>query len=326
MSMIHAPAPSERAEPLTSVKPELDWTNIIFLSLAHATAGLGVWWAVAHFNPWTLALGVCWLVLCSMGITAGYHRLFAHCTYDASVGVRLLALLFGAASVQNSALRWVNNHRVHHSKVDRDEDPYNIHRGFLWAHIGWVLYKDSGELSRVRDLQGDPLVVWQHRHYVPLAIAVGAGVPMALGAIWGDALGGLLVAGFLRLVCQYHATFATNSLAHTLGSRPYDRSTSARDSFFTALFTFGEGYHNFHHRFQNDYRNGVRPWHFDPTKWLIYGLSLVGATRNLRRVTEEKIARARLLALHRPEGSPSAASRGATNAPQRMPQSNAELS
>jgi stearoyl-CoA desaturase (delta-9 desaturase) len=281
--------------PMTRAPRRLDWRNIAFLAFAHVGAALGVAWAVLHFNPWTLLLAAIWMVLCSLSITAGYHRLFAHRTYDAAPWVRLFALLFGAASVQNSALRWVNEHRQHHSHVDRDGDPYNIQDGFLWAHIGWVLYQNrEPELKRVRDLQRDPLVVWQHRYYVGLAIGFGAVLPLALGSLWGDAVGGLLLAGFARLVCQYHATFATNSIAHSLGSRPYDRSTSARDSFLTALFTFGEGYHNFHHRFQNDYRNGVRRWHFDPTKWLIYALSWVGGARKLRRVDEEKIARARL--------------------------------
>jgi stearoyl-CoA desaturase (delta-9 desaturase) len=293
----HDPLRPREARQVKPASRELDWINLIFLVFAHCAAAVGVWWAVVHFNPWTIALALTWLVLCSIGITAGYHRLFSHRTYQSAAWVRLVALLFGAASVQNSALRWANEHRVHHSKVDRDEDPYNIHRGFFWAHIGWVLYKNPDQgLSRVRELQADPLVTWQHRHYVPLAVLVGAVVPFALGALWGDALGGLLIAGFVRLVLQYHATFATNSLAHTLGSRPYDRTTSARDSFFTALFTFGEGYHNFHHRFPNDYRNGVRRWHFDPTKWLIFALSKVGATRGLKRVAKEKIERAERLA------------------------------
>ncbi|MDX2054818.1 MAG: fatty acid desaturase [Polyangiaceae bacterium] len=272
---------------------ELDWTNILFLAFAHLLACVGVWWMVVHFNPWTLGLGVVWLILCSLSITAGYHRLLAHRTYQAAGWVRFLVMCLGAASVQNSALQWVNNHRVHHSKVDRTEDPYNIKRGFLWAHIGWVLFKDREPVvKRVRDLQADPLVTWQDRYYVPLAIAVGALVPMAIGTLWGDAVGALLIAGFLRLVAQYHATFATNSLAHTLGHRPYDRSTSARDHFLTAVFTFGEGYHNFHHRFENDYRNGVKPWQFDPTKWLIFSLSLVGAAKDLKRAPKEKILQA----------------------------------
>lgn len=286
--------------PASSPSParrELDWTNIVFLVLAHAAAALGIGWAVTHFNPLTAALAVLWFALCGFGITAGYHRLFAHRSYEAATWLRAVVLLFGAGSVQNSALHWANNHRVHHSRVDRAGDPYDINRGFFWAHIGWIFYKDDPQgFKRVRDMKADKLVMWQHQNYVVLSIVVGALMPMALGALWGDAWGGLLVAGFLRLVFQYHATFATNSLAHTLGSRPYDRSTSARDHFLTAVFTLGEGYHNFHHRFQNDYRNGVQPWHFDPTKWLIWSLSQVSAARNLRRTPPEKVERAMLRA------------------------------
>jgi stearoyl-CoA desaturase (delta-9 desaturase) len=276
---------------------ELDWTNIIFLAVAHVVAGFGAWWSIAHFQALTLVLAVVWFGLCGFGVTAGYHRLFAHRSYEAASWLRVLVLVFAAASVQNSALHWANNHRVHHSRVDRDGDPYSISRGFFWAHIGWIFYKDDPQaFRRVRDLKADRLVMWQHRHYPTIAIVIGALCPMALAATWGDALGGLLIAGFLRLIFQYHVTFGTNSLAHTFGSRPYDRSTSARDHFLTALFTLGEGYHNFHHRFQNDYRNGVRPWHLDPTKWLIWSLSRVGAARNLRRTTAGKIAEARLRA------------------------------
>jgi stearoyl-CoA desaturase (delta-9 desaturase) len=273
---------------------ELDWTNITFMAVAHLIAGLGVWWMAVHFNPWTLGLGLLWFALCGLGITGGYHRLFAHPTYKAAAWLRLGYLLFGAGSVQNSALKWSNDHRIHHRKVDGDEDPYNINRGFFWAHLGWVLYKDADEeFDRIRDLEADPLIRWQHRYYVPLAIVFGGLLPMAVGLLWGDPWGALLVAGFLRLVLQYHATFAINSLAHSLGEQPYDSSTSARDHFLTALVTLGEGYHNFHHRFQYDYRNGVRAWQFDPTKWLIYGLSYVGATSALKRAPEARIREAR---------------------------------
>jgi stearoyl-CoA desaturase (delta-9 desaturase) len=98
----------------------------------------------------------------------------------------------------------------------------------------------------------------------------------------------------LRLVIQWHATFSINSLAHQLGSQPYSRSTSARDSWVTALVTFGEGYHNFHHRFQGDYRNGVRWFHFDPTKWWVWALSKIGLAWDLRRMPREAIQRARV--------------------------------
>src|SRR5262249_11812558 len=147
--------------------------------------------------------------------------------------------------------------------------PYNIRRGFWWAHMGWIFRRDAEPtaLDRVKDLLADPLVRWQQRHYLLIALVFGGIVPTSLGLIWGDPIGALLVAGFLRLVIQWHAPGAVNSVAHRFGSHPYSLDNSARDSSWTALLTLGEGYHNFHHRFQGDYRNGIRWWHFDPTKW-----------------------------------------------------------
>ena len=130
-------------------------------------------------------------------------------------------------------------------------------------------------------------------------------LPTALGGLWGllasgtfwmGALGGLLFGGFVRIVLVHHATFSINSWAHMIGRRPYDRQSTARDSGLVALMTFGEGYHNFHHAFQTDYRNGVRAWHFDPAKWLIYLASKVGLASDLRRVPGETIRLARLRA------------------------------
>jgi len=78
------------------------------------------------------------------------------------------------------------------------------------------------------------------------------------------------------------------------GSRPYTDENSARDNGIIALFTFGEGYHNFHHIFEYDYRNGIQWWHFDPTKWLIKSLSWFKLTSNLRKAPEERIEKAKL--------------------------------
>ena len=273
-----------------------DWKNILVVSTAHLLALAAiVRLAVGAISPWTLGLGLVWFALCGVAITGGYHRLFAHPTYHARGALRLFYLLFGAASVQNSALKWSADHRVHHASTDSDEDPYNIRRGFWWAHMGWVFYKDRqpGVLRGVKDLAADPLLRWQDRHYVALAIVFAGLLPLLLGFLWGDPLGALLVAGFLRLVLQWHATGAVNSFAHKIGSQPYWRANSARDSFWTALLTLGEGYHNFHHRFQADYRNGVRWFQFDPTKWFVWSLARVGLTSDLRRTPPEAIRRAR---------------------------------
>ena len=283
----------------------LNWTNLFFIVGAHGMALLAiVYLAAVRCSPWTVAIGVAWLALSGLSITGGYHRLFAHRSYTAAGPLRLLYLLFGAAAVQNSALAWAADHRAHHSDTDGAGDPYNIRRGFWWAHLGWVFFRAPARDDRLatRDLLGDRLVRFQHRHYVVLALVFGAALPALLGTLWGDPLGALLVAGFLRLVIQWHLTFSINSIAHWIGRQPYSTVTSARDSFVTALLSFGEGYHNFHHRFQADYRNGVRWYHFDPTKWFVWSLSRMGVTSDLTRTPAAAILRARRLAAEASRG------------------------
>ncbi len=286
-----------------AVLPPRDWTNILFIGFAHLTALAALAWICAvRLSLPTIGLGAAWFALCSLSISGGYHRLFAHPTYRANGFIRAFYLIFGAASVQNSALKWAADHRVHHTKTDSDDDPYDIRRGLWWAHMGWILRREvrPAALHRVKDLIADPLLRWQDRHYRLIALLFGAAVPAAVGLAWRDPIGALLVAGFLRLVIQWHATGAVNSIAHKYGRQPYSTLTSARDSSWLAFITFGESYHNFHHRFQSDYRNGVRWWHFDPTKWFVWSLSHVGLARDLRRTPAEAIERAR--ASRRSEG------------------------
>jgi stearoyl-CoA desaturase (Delta-9 desaturase) len=270
------------------------WENIGALIVTHGLGILGiVYLAMGKASIWSVALGVLWFVFCMLGLTAGYHRLFAHPTYRARGIVRFFALLFGAASAQASALLWSSDHRVHHGRLDEEEDPYNIRKGFWWAHMGWLLYRaPPSTLDNVKDLRADPMIRFQHRFYVPLMLAVGFALPAAIGALWGDALGGLLLGGFLRVMVQYQATFCINSVAHTVGRRPYSTSVSARDSWLAAFLTMGEGYHNYHHRFPGDYRNGIRWYQFDPGKWLVWTLSKLGLAAELKRAPREMIDRA----------------------------------
>lgn len=262
------------------------WPIIAFFLLAHSLAVWGLVHLVTNFSWATLTLGVVWYLLCGLSITAGYHRLFSHQSYKASLLVRAAYLLFGAASCQNSALSWSQDHRRHHRYTDEADDPYSTRHGFLWAHIGWIWHVSPEDAPTVKadDLERDPLVRLQHRFWMPLALVFGGLLPAAIAGLWGDALGGLLVAGFLRLVLAWHSTFSVNSFAHKFGKKTYAADASARDSAWVALLSLGEGYHSFHHRFQVDYRNGVRWWQFDPSKWLIWTLSRLGLARSLVRV------------------------------------------
>lgn len=235
-----------------------------------------------------------------VSITAGYHRLFSHRAYDAKWPVRLFFLVFGAAAFEGAALTWSLDHRVHHNHVDdNDKDPYSINKGFFWAHMGWLFFKhdqDLGEddIKRGGDLFNDPLVVWQYSNWLWLGAFAGFVLPALVALLWGDFFGGFFIAGVLRSVINHHATFLINSLSHCVGKQTYSDSHSARDNLFTAILTFGEGYHNYHHEFPSDYRNGVRPWDWDPSKWTIKALSLVGMTFNLKKIPDEIILRKKM--------------------------------
>ncbi|MGH8300346.1 MAG: fatty acid desaturase [Steroidobacteraceae bacterium] len=293
------PTAPSAASPATVGAP-LIWTNILlFLLTFLAAAVLVPWYGLTHgfsVAAWVL-LGV-FLIANEMSITAGYHRLWAHRTYEAHWVVRLLFVVFGSMALQNSAWAWCSGHRRHHLHVDDvEQDPYAAPRGFWFSHIGWMVREyPSGteDFSNIPDLRRDRLLAFQHRYYVPLVLATNFGLPLLVGWMVGDLWGTLILAGVLRLVLSHHFTFFINSLAHMWGERPYTEENTARDNPVLAVFTFGEGYHNFHHNFAHDYRNGVRWWQWDPTKWLIASLHWLGLTRRLKRTPLFQIQRALL--------------------------------
>lgn len=278
----------------------LDIVNITFLLTTPIIAVVGIalytWRYGFHWGDFAL-----WIVLhylTSMCVTAGYHRYYSHRTFQCSKLVQLYFLVFGAAAVENSLLKWASDHRYHHRFVDTDEDPYNILKGGLYAHMGWIFYKDTRDQVRrwenATDLMKDPLVMWQHKYYLPLVVGVTFLLPTVIGMLYGRPLGGLLWGGFLRAVVVQHTTFFVNSWAHLWGTKPYSLTDTARDSTLLAPITLGEGYHNFHHKFQADYRNGLRWWQFDPTKWFILALEKAGLAWGLKRTPEPLILKAKL--------------------------------
>lgn len=274
----------------------VNWITSSFLigTALIALIGVPIYLVKFGIDAFQIAMFFFYLIATMMSITVGYHRLFSHLSFKAKWPVKLFTLIFGACAFENSCLDWSSDHRRHHKHVDHDEDPYDISKGFFWAHIGWLLFKLNPEppMDNVADLKKDKLVMWQHKWVHWIGLVVGLILPAVFGyawAGWSGALGGFLIAGVLRVVVAQHCTFFINSLCHTVGRQPYSTKHSARDSAIMAFLTFGEGYHNYHHEFQHDYRNGVKPWQWDPSKWTIWTLSKLGLVDGLRRVPNSKI-------------------------------------
>lgn len=266
---------------------EILWMNAIFLIstpiLAAILLPLYIYYNGVHWAEPT-ALVVLWY-LTGMGITAGYHRLYSHRAWSAPKPIQAILLVLGAAALQNSIFAWAEQHRQHHRHTDTEDDPYNIKRGFWWAHMMWVWIeeKDYSDFESIPDLKNNPLCRWQHNNYLLIGLSFNVAVPLLLGLMTGRIWGMLLWAGLVRIVVLHHLTFLINSLAHMWGRRPWDAEETAADNELLAVLTLGEGYHNFHHTFPSDYRNGYRWYHYDPTKWTIWLLSKMGLAEDLRR-------------------------------------------
>ncbi len=285
-------------------KPPLIWLNVLVFALTGIITLIGIpIYAIFHgIDGWQITAMLLGIIFCEISITAGYHRLWSHRAYEAHPLVKIVFMLGGTFATQNSILHWASDHRKHHRHVDdNDKDPYSAKRGFWYSHIGWMLREYDldydYEYQNCKDLKRDPIVMWQHRHYMPLVLATNFGIPILFGLWHGDLLGMIFLLGFARLFISHHFTFFINSLAHIWGSQPYSDQNTAKDNGFLAVLTMGEGYHNYHHQFQRDYRNGIRWWQFDPTKWLIRTLASMRLAYALYRTPLEQIesSRAKML-------------------------------
>ncbi|KAI9722492.1 MAG: stearoyl-CoA 9-desaturase [Chrysothrix sp. TS-e1954] len=273
----------------------VNWLNVILI-IGIPLYGL----AQAFWTPlrWQTAI---WAILyyfaTGLGITAGYHRLWAHTSYKASVPLQAYLAFTGAGAVEGSIRWWARDHRAHHRYTDTDKDPYSVRKGLLYSHFGWMVMKQNPRRigrTDISDLNDSWVVRQQHKHYLALVLFAGLGLPCLVSALWGDAFGGFIWAGILRIFFVQQATFCVNSLAHWLGDQPFDDRNSPRDHVITALITLGEGYHNFHHEFPSDYRNAIE-WHqYDPTKWSIWLWKQLGLASDLKQFRSNEIEKGRL--------------------------------
>ncbi|KAL2120470.1 hypothetical protein VTJ04DRAFT_4497 [Mycothermus thermophilus] len=274
----------------------VNWLNTTFIIFIPLIGLISAYWIELQYK--TAIFTVAYYFFAGLGITAGYHRLWAHSSYKARLPLKIFLAAGGSAAVEGSARWWSSLHRSHHRYTDTDKDPYSVRKGLLYSHIGWMVMKQNPRRigrTDITDLNEDPVVVWQHRNYIKCVITMALIVPtLVCGLGWNDWWGGFVYAGILRIFFIQQATFCVNSLAHWLGDQPFDDRNSPRDHVITALVTLGEGYHNFHHEFPSDFRNAIEWWQYDPTKWFITVMKWVGLAYNLKTFPQNEIEKGRL--------------------------------
>ncbi|KAJ5653743.1 hypothetical protein N7490_000746 [Penicillium lividum] len=283
---------------------ELQWYRqhfhwFLFLTLVGPLVPMYLLSKNIESRPQTVIMAITWGIMGGFSITIGYHRLWAHRSFQACTALRIFLAAIGAAQNQWSIMWWVKHHRAHHRYTDTDQDPYNANRGVLFSHMGWLIGKNEASWGPVdlSDLKDDPVVIWQRLLYYPLLIVVGFLLPGAVAHYgWHDWKGGMLYGGLFRIIITQQITFLINSVAHApwAGTQPYSAKTTARNIPLLAIFTLGEANHNFHHEFPTDYRNGIE-WHEpDISRWVIWLWGKLGLASNLKTARFADIERARL--------------------------------
>ena len=272
-----------------------NWRSGLFLLIYHAMLliTLPIYFFFFGLPSFGLILAVLILMLfIGISVTAGYHRLYAHKSYKTNKSIEFFLLLFGTLASEQSVLKWSSDHRQHHKFVDGDKDPYSIKKGFWYAHVLWIFEKSYPiDKNVVPDLFKNKLVMFQHKYYDLLWMLTNILVVSGFGFIFKDFFGAFVFGVLARIFLIHHLTWFINSLAHYWGAQTYSRELSAVDNYIISLLTFGEGYHNYHHTFASDYRNGVRWYHFDPTKWLVWSLSKIGLAKGLIKINKYTIKR-----------------------------------
>ena len=259
---------------------QIDWLrNLPFILLQLGC--LAVFWT--GVSKFALAVGAVTLAARMFGLTAGYHRYFCHRAFKTSRVFQFVLAWLGASAAQRGPLWWAGHHRWHHRHSDTAEDvhPPGV-KGILWAHAGWIMSKrnDRTRIEWIRDFAAYRELRWlDANHYVaPVSLGVALFLLGAWLAAAYPALGTngpqLVVVGLLcSTTLLYHCTFAVNSIGHTVGSRRYVTRDNSRNSFWLALLTAGEGWHNNHHRYPASERQGFYWWEIDLTHYGVVLLS-----------------------------------------------------
>lgn len=283
-------SPASRAEVQmgrTQNESGIVWITSIFMAIFHLGAI-----AALFFFSWTnlVVAAILYVLAINFGIGMGYHRLLVHRGYQVPKVVEYFLTVCGTLALEGGPIAWVATHRIHHQHSDNTGDPHTPQEGTWWAHMGWIitgraLNTQTAALARYApDLAKNHVHVWLSKyHWIPLTL-LGIGLLLVGTLIGGIRQGaGLFLWGiFLRTTLGLHATWLVNSATHLHGRRRFATRDESRNSWWVALLTGGEGWHNNHHANPVSARHGLAWYEFDPNYYGIWVLEKLGLAKRVR--------------------------------------------
>ncbi|MBM3788109.1 MAG: acyl-CoA desaturase [Acidobacteria bacterium] len=270
---------------------EINWITVIFLAIFHAGAA-----AAPFYFEWksVAVMALLYWITIGWGIGMGYHRLHTHRSYVVPKWIEYLFAICGTMTLEGGPIFWVATHRIHHQNSDLEGDPHSPRDGKWWSHIGWIIFGESKHnktelLARYTpDLAKDPFYRWLNTwHFLPVAVS-----SILIWYFGGFSM--FLWAVCMRIVLGLHSTWFVNSASHIWGKRRFDIRDDSTNSWWVAIVTFGEGWHNNHHAHPNSARHGLAWYEFDLTWLQIRFLQLMGLASKVKVATvdmESSLAR-----------------------------------
>ncbi|XP_049878954.1 acyl-CoA Delta(11) desaturase-like [Pectinophora gossypiella] len=277
-------------------KFELLHPVVLYVFSIHVASVYGLYVSWSSVKWATVAFTLAYYVTSVQGITAGAHRLWSHKSYKAKLPLQILYMIAQSATMQYSIIWWASKHRQHHKFSDTDGDPHNATRHIFFSHIGWIMTRPHPEavkrrkLVDVSDLKSNSVLAFQRRHMVLLNLLLAFLLPIIIPVyLWSENIYTAWHFNIFRVTITYHCIFFVNSIAHKWGMRPYDKKMQATQAPFVAHFSFGEGWHNFHHVFPWDYSSDELGSKFSFTTKVIDFFAKIGWAYDLKSVPKEVI-------------------------------------
>ncbi|KRT83939.1 hypothetical protein AMK59_974, partial [Oryctes borbonicus] len=263
---------TDRSQPAERYELKIVWINATLLTLLHLAGiyGFYLMFTAAKWqtNVWSLVT----ILIGGFGVTAGVHRLWTHKSYKATLPLKIFLMAAYCTNFQNSMYDWIRDHRMHHKYTDTDADPHNVRRGFFFSHVGWLAVRkhkdliEKGKTIWMKDLEEDPIIMFQKRHITILSILGTLIIPVTVPWLfWNESLFYATIIAAGRYTFMLNTTWCINSVAHIYGGKPYDRQMEAGDLPSLSVIALGEAYQNYHHAF---------PWDYKTSEHSSYGTNL----------------------------------------------------